>query len=132
MDCICFTFACFGILANTIYSHHLLLFASKYSHKFACEYGFHVKKVHVWVGVCFGANILFIFSHSGECLPQNIRLKQIFAKLRVYFAFKRVFACEYSYARECLQANVRTLVNSHYVLPQNIWESLAQVSGLNK
>jgi hypothetical protein len=86
MDLIRFIFACFGIFANTIYSHHSFLFASKYSQKFEYKYSI-CCKTHTFLIL---ANICF----------KIFVLKQIIAKLKANFTLKRKFDGKNSHTRK--------------------------------
>ncbi len=66
MDLIRFIFACFGIFANTIYSHHsfhirLKIFVQIRIHIFNL-----MQKIHVEANIRFRANIRLTFPHTGE------------------------------------------------------------------
>ncbi len=89
-----------------------LIFASKYSHKFAYKYSFDPKQIYflTLAHICFK---IFV-------------LKQIFASLEVNFTFKRIFARKYSHTSEYSLANIRIPVNIRFVLLRIIKESRSQ------
>jgi hypothetical protein len=102
MDLIRFIFACFGIFANTIICIIRFIFASKYSHKFACKYS---------------------FSHTGEYLPQNIRFEKNIRKTLSEFSQSSEFllakyshtseysVAKYSHTSEYSLASIHILAN---------------------
>jgi hypothetical protein len=107
MDLIRFIFACFGIFANTIYSHHSLHIRFK---KFA-QIRIHMidlmQKILVASNIHLRANIRLRFAYTGECLLQNIGLEAKFAQLYADLTFKRIFASKYSQTSEYSLANIR-------------------------
>ncbi len=62
---ICFIFACFGIFAKTIYSHHSFHIRFKLFAQIHIQIFNFIQKIHVAGNICFRANIWLRFSHTG-------------------------------------------------------------------
>ncbi len=113
---------CFGIFANTFYSHHSLIFASKYSHKFANIYSIWCKTNQIFAS----KRIFSSTSHTGKyslqnicfeeniCIPANICL-QIFADKRIFatYWFK---LCRQAFPKSWASMNVRFFKNISIIL----------------
>ncbi len=109
MDLIRFIFACFGIFANTIYSHHSLHICFKIFAQIRIQIFNLLENKYI-------SSYWRIF--ASETLSQ-FHFKHI-------FAYKQLFACKYSHTSKYSLANIRIIAYFRFVLLQIIKESLSQ------